>query len=203
MPDSNSQWRTLGYLQVHKPQTIRGYGNTVWHFDFTLCIFFHWIKSQMGSDGSKPLTLLSKSRLLCKFIYAGIDSTCNFFGEKKVLSLFIIAEKYINLKRGFTSGNFWHDLTFYTIIFCDFSCTSSLTLYIVILRIARNFLETRENIKLSTHPFYHMNLDWFSFEWSKKKQKKAKKYKMADSKNWDFQNRQFSKIFAKISQIGP
>ena len=29
------------------------------------------------------------------------------------------------------------------------------TLYNAILRIARNFLETRENIKISTHPFYH------------------------------------------------
>ena len=32
------------------------------------------------------------------------------------------------------------------------------TLYNVILHIARNFLETRENIKISTHPFYHINL---------------------------------------------
>ena len=43
------------------------------------------------------------------------------------------------------------------------------TLYNVILRIARNFLETRENVKISTHPFYHTNLDWFSWEWSKRK----------------------------------
>ena len=43
------------------------------------------------------------------------------------------------------------------------------TLYNAILRIARNFLETRENIKILTHPFYHINLDWFSWEWSKKK----------------------------------
>jgi hypothetical protein len=35
----------------------------------------------------------------------------------------------------------------------------SSTLYNVILRIARNFLETWENIKISTHPFYHINLD--------------------------------------------
>ena len=33
------------------------------------------------------------------------------------------------------------------------------TLYNAILRIARNFLETKENIKISTHPFYHVNLD--------------------------------------------
>ena len=32
------------------------------------------------------------------------------------------------------------------------------TLYNAILRIARNFLETRENIKISTHPFYHIIL---------------------------------------------
>ena len=38
----------------------------------------------------------------------------------------------------------------------------------VILRIARNFLETRENIKILTHPFYHIHLDWFSWEWTKK-----------------------------------
>ena len=42
------------------------------------------------------------------------------------------------------------------------------TLYSAILRIARNFLETRENIKISTHPFYHVNLGWFSWKWSKK-----------------------------------
>ena len=33
------------------------------------------------------------------------------------------------------------------------------TLYNVILRTARNFLETRENVKIWTHPFYHTNLD--------------------------------------------
>ena len=32
------------------------------------------------------------------------------------------------------------------------------TLYNAILRIAKNFLETRENIKILTHPFYHINL---------------------------------------------
>ena len=46
---------------------------------------------------------------------------------------------------------------------------SKYTLYNAILRIARNFLETKENIKISTHPFYHVNLDWFSWEWSTKK----------------------------------
>ena len=60
------------------------------------------------------------------------------------------------------------------------------TLYNVILRIARNLLETRENVKISTYPFYHTNLDWFLWEWSKKKSKffffffLNKKFKMAD-----------------------
>jgi hypothetical protein len=36
--------------------------------------------------------------------------------------------------------------------------TTKYTLYNAILRIARNFLETGENIKISTHPFYHINL---------------------------------------------
>ena len=61
------------------------------------------------------------------------------------------------------------------------------TLYNVLLRIARNLLETRENVKISTHPFYHTNLDWFSKKLSKKK------FKIANSR----------KNFAKISQIGP
>ena len=36
------------------------------------------------------------------------------------------------------------------------------TLYNAILHIVRNFLKTRENIKILTHPFYHINLGWFS-----------------------------------------
>jgi hypothetical protein len=79
------------------------------------------------------------------------------------------------------------------------------TLYNVILRIARNFLETRENIKISTHPFYHINLDWFLWEWSKKiifflkkkiqngRLKKTEFFKIANSQN----------CFKKISQIFP
>ena len=43
------------------------------------------------------------------------------------------------------------------------------TLYNIILRIARNFLETRENIKIESHPFYHIICDWFSWKWSKKR----------------------------------
>ena len=35
------------------------------------------------------------------------------------------------------------------------------TLYNTILRIARSFLETKENIKILNHPLYHMNLYWF------------------------------------------
>ena len=60
------------------------------------------------------------------------------------------------------------------------------TLYNTILRIARNFLETRENIKILTYPFYHINLGWFSWEWRKKKKNSKKKFKMADSKKTPF-----------------
>ena len=71
------------------------------------------------------------------------------------------------------------------------------TLYNVILRIVKNFLETRENIKISTHPFYHKNLGWFSWEWSKKKKFffKKKNSKWPTQKKLIFQNRQFSKFF--------
>ena len=34
----------------------------------------------------------------------------------------------------------------------------AIVLYTVILRIARNFLKTRQNIKTSNQPFYHINL---------------------------------------------
>ena len=79
------------------------------------------------------------------------------------------------------------------------------TLYNAILRIARNFLETRRIIKISTHPFYHVNLDWFSWEWSKKKFFFGKKKSKPDG----FQSWPFFKIansqnfFVKISQIRP
>ena len=68
--------------------------------------------------------------------------------------------------------------------------TCAPTLYNIILSRARNFLETRENGKISTHPVYHINLDWFSWEWSKKKIQNGRFSKMAI-----FQNRQFSKFF--------
>ena len=73
------------------------------------------------------------------------------------------------------------------------------TLYNAILRIARNFLETRENIKILTHPFYHINLGWFSWEWSKKKYFffRKKNSKWPTQKKLIFQNRQFSKKYRK------
>ena len=79
------------------------------------------------------------------------------------------------------------------------------TLYNTILRIARNFLETRENIKILTHPFYHINLGWFSWEWSKKKifffEKKIENVRFKKSSFFKIANSQ--NFFAKISQIRP
>ena len=47
----------------------------------------------------------------------------------------------------------------YSLIYFSLNCTvQPYTLYNAILRIARNFLETRKNIKILTHPFYHINL---------------------------------------------
>ena len=54
------------------------------------------------------------------------------------------------------------------------------TLYNLILRIAKNLLETKENIKIASHPFYHIICDWCSWGWSKKK------FTMADSKKTEF-----------------
>ena len=79
------------------------------------------------------------------------------------------------------------------------------TLYNTILRTARNFLETRENVKISTHPFYHINLGWFSWEWSKKKifffEKKIQNGRLKKSSFFKIANSQ--NFFAKISQMGP
>ena len=36
------------------------------------------------------------------------------------------------------------------------------TLYDVKLHIARNLMETRENMEIESHPFYHIVCDWFS-----------------------------------------
>ena len=56
------------------------------------------------------------------------------------------------------------------------------TLYNVILRIAKNLLETRVIIKISTHPCYPRNFHWFSWGWSRKRKKiEKKRFKMADS----------------------
>ena len=76
-------------------------------------------------------------------------------------------------------------------------------LYNVILRIARNLLKTSENIKILTCPFYCTNLDWFSWEWCKKKSRK-KKFKMANfSKCLFFKMANSQIVFAKILQIDP
>ena len=48
-------------------------------------------------------------------------------------------------------------------------------------RHTRNLLETRVIIKISAHPCYPTNVDWFSWEWSKKKN-----FKMSDSKKLRF-----------------
>ena len=83
--------------------------------------------------------------------------------------------------------------------FIPFLCSQVLTLYNAILRIARNFLETRENIKILTHLFYHINLGGFSWEWSKKKKKKKKfkkKFKMAASKKAHFLKSPILNIFS-------
>ena len=79
------------------------------------------------------------------------------------------------------------------------------TLYNAILRTPRNFLETRENVKILTHPFYHINLSWFSWEWSKKKffffEKKIQNGRLKKSSFFKIANSQ--NFFAKISQIRP
>ena len=49
--------------------------------------------------------------------------------------------------------------------------------------------ETRGNIKIESHPFYHMICDWFSWGWSKKK------IKMEDPKKLSFSKSPIHNIF--------
>ena len=68
---------------------------------------------------------------------------------------------------------------------------------LIILRIARNLLETRENFKIESHSFYHIICDRFSWGSSKKIQNgrfsKWPFFKIANSQNF----------FMKILWIGP
>ena len=71
------------------------------------------------------------------------------------------------------------------------------TLYNDILRIAKNLMETKENIKIEAHPFYHIICNWFSWgsrktNFCKKKIQNGRFFKMAI-----FQNRQFSNFFCE------
>ena len=71
-------------------------------------------------------------------------------------------------------------------------------LYNIILRIARNFLEARENIKILTHPLYHINFYSFSLIFL------TKKIKMADSKKTEiFKIANSQYFFVKISWSSP
>jgi hypothetical protein len=69
--------------------------------------------------------------------------------------------------------------------------------YNVILRIARNLLETKENIKIESHPFYHKICDWFSWGWSKKKIQNGRLKKTEFFNSPNSQN-----FFTKMSWIG-
>ena len=81
--------------------------------------------------------------------------------------------------------------------------TVQYTLYNAILRIARNLLETRENIKIESHSFYHLICDKFSWGSSKKNFFLKKKNQNGRFSKWPFFKMANSqKIFTKISQIG-
>ena len=72
-----------------------------------------------------------------------------------------------------------------------------ITLCCISLRRCWFGLETRVTIKISIHPCYTRNFDWFPYGMKQKKfWKKNPKW------NWVFQNLQFS-IIAKISGMGP
>ena len=128
-------------------------------------------------------------------IWGKFGST-NYF-DKNIWKMY--SRNYFNLSICSNKGT---SMNILVSVHCSVRATS--TLYNVILRIPRNLLENREDIKYLTHPFYHTNLDWFSKEWSKKKFFWRKKFKMVDFSKWPFCKISNSrKFFAKILQIGP
>ena len=73
------------------------------------------------------------------------------------------------------------------------------TVFLILLHTPSFLLEIRVIIKILSHPWYHINCDWFEKGWSKKK----KKFKMADSKKTEIFNSANSQyFFAKILGIG-
>ena len=116
-------------------------------------------------------------------------------GRNSLIS-YVISSMLLAIQYGFffikVCSSFFYLCRIFTYFLLSFG-NSKDTLYNVILRIARNFLKTRENIKISTHPVYHINLDW---EWSKKLLFFfEKKIKMADSKKLSFSTLPVLNIF--------
>ena len=64
------------------------------------------------------------------------------------------------------------------------------------------WLKTTIIIKIESHSFYPIICAWFRLGWSPFFFFLKKKSKRLTQKNWDFQNRQFSIFFTKISGIG-
>ena len=134
-------------------------------------------------------------------IWRPTDNKCIGFQQVILFNFSTIVDFPIN----WSSGGIFSFQIDMNVIECEFK-KNCYTLYNVLLRIARKLLETRENIKILTHPVYHTNLDRFSWEWSKKKKNffEEKKFKMADFSKWPFFKIANSrKNFAKISLIGP
>ena len=80
------------------------------------------------------------------------EKECSHFSFNPENGLCLLYQECINFDYGdpdYVSGN----------VICDYQNITCNTLYNAILRIVRNFLETKGNIKISTHPFYHINLD--------------------------------------------
>ena len=65
------------------------------------------------------------------------------------------------------------------------------TVFLILLHTPSFLLEIRVIIKISSHPWYHINCDWFEKGWIKKNSK------WPTQKNWDFQLRQFSIFFCE------
>ena len=51
---------------------------------------------------------------------------------------------------------------------CETTCTNNVHSFAKV-RHTRNLLDTRIIIEILAHPFYSINVDWFPWEWSKRK----------------------------------
>ena len=83
---------------------------------------------------------------------------CCFFLCKKFLN--VVKDKLISIDNKQNPLNLKEEKKVKNQVKTETSSSHEYILYNIILRIARNLLETKENVKIESHPFYHIICDF-------------------------------------------